>query len=733
MTPRARTFDVAIVSDFRYPGGTSVSVAQEIRAQHAAGYRTVLVPIRSPQLQRKRSFHPAIVACVQSGMAEMAHPDAEVDVTAAIVRHPAVLSVPPVAAPRISASVVVMVANQIHTDDSRGADDPYYDVGAVDRESHAVFGRRPMWAPIGPLVRASLLESGADIDLAPDDWHNIIAVEDWAADRTRFVADVPVIGRHSRPGWKKWPASADEIRAAYPTEGDWLVRLLGGGETATEILGGTPRNWTLYPFGSRSPREFLKEIDFFVYFHHAGIGEAFGRTVIEALASGAPVIVSPDFSPLFGDACLYASPHQVQEIVAGLYADPAAYQERALRGQRAVEERFAFSQHQRRLETLIGPPASQRQAGAPALRARPTHRHRVLFLTANGEGMGHLTRLMSIARRAPEEITPIFATLSPAFRGVREAGYFCEYIPRHSLWRGADWNPFLTARLVEIAERHEIRALVFDGTWPFDGLVAARDRLTCPFVWIRRAMWKPEMGLRNLRQAHAFSLTIEPGEFAEDYDGGLTVQHRSDAQRVAPIVQLDPSELLPAAAAKEELGLDPDRPAAVVLLGSDNMNELASPARIVSDRCLAAGVDVVFADWLISSRQVELPEGVKRVAVYPLSRYFRAFDFAVSAAGYNSFHELVAFAVPTIFIPMEKKLDDQPARTRYAQDSGVALDLNPFDADGFQRCLETMLDRGAREAMARRAMDLSPPNGAQDAMDAIAALVHERPLAGARV
>ena len=45
---------------------------------------------------------------------------------------------------------------------------------------------------------------------------------------------------------------------------------------------------------------------------------------------------------------------------------------------------------------------------------------------------------------------------------------------------------------------------------------------------------------------------------------------------------------------------------------------------------------------------------------FPLSRRFRAFDLAVSAAGYNSFHELLRFGVPTLFIPnQDTALDDQ--------------------------------------------------------------------------
>ena len=56
-----------------------------------------------------------------------------------------------------------------------------------------------------------------------------------------------------------------------------------------------------------------------------------------------------------------------------------------------------------------------------------------------------------------------------------------------------------------------------------------------------------------------------------------------------------------------------------------------------------------------------------------MSRYLRAFDATVSAAGYNAYHELIRFGVPSLFVPMRRQTDDQEARARYAEESGVGL------------------------------------------------------------
>lgn len=45
-----------------------------------------------------------------------------------------------------------------------------------------------------------------------------------------------------------------------------------------------------------------------------------------------------------------------------------------------------------------------------------------------------------------------------------------------------------------------------------------------------------------------------------------------------------------------------------------------------------------------------------------INKYFGGFDYAVSAAGYNSFEELKAAKCPTLFYPLNKGMDDQEER-----------------------------------------------------------------------
>jgi Glycosyltransferase family 28 C-terminal domain len=114
-----------------------------------------------------------------------------------------------------------------------------------------------------------------------------------------------------------------------------------------------------------------------------------------------------------------------------------------------------------------------------------------------------------------------------------------------------------------------------------------------------------------------------------------------------------------------------------------------------------------------------------------MSRYYAAFDGAVSAAGYNAFHELIRFGVPSVFVPIERETDDQEARARHADETGVGLGATGPGDPRLEGMLEALLDRRRREAMRERLDALRPENGAGEAARWLERLVGDPPGAGA--
>jgi len=128
-----------------------------------------------------------------------------------------------------------------------------------------------------------------------------------------------------------------------------------------------------------------------------------------------------------------------------------------------------------------------------------------------------------------------------------------------------------------------------------------------------------------------------------------------------------------------------------------------------------------YVDWLMVS-----PNGDSGVYLrgYPLSQYFNAFDFSISAAGYNTFHEIVSFDLPSIFIPNRSPtMDDQAGRATHAQDRHASFELEEADLGDLPDLVELLIDAKARDFLRSNSRALHRPNGANDAALALTRLL----------
>jgi glycosyltransferase involved in cell wall biosynthesis len=723
-----RQVDVLMVSDLRFPGGTSHSIAEEIAAQAQVGWSTGLVHLNGPLVSRVTPVNPRIREQIRLGRARLFVGDRPIRTNVVVARHPAVLEAAANQLPRIETQHVVLVANAAPT----GIDGQrYYSPAVVHHIACERFGVAPIWAPIGPLVREAI-SSDVPAGLRAEHWVNIIDVDEWHADRPGWQSDRPVIGRHSRPSRQKWPSDPKIVKAVYPVDGSTIVKILGGASPVREVLGYLPDSWHVIPSGAMNPREFLAELDFFVYYHHPAWVEAFGRNILEALASGLPTILPAHFRPLYGDAALYAEPAEVPSVVRRLYGDRNAYEDLAARADAWVRTRFGYEAHQHRLSKLIGAPepepAEERKPAVSSSARARADRPQLLLISSNGAGMGHLTRLMAYARRAEPCMTPHFLSLSQAVGVVAQYGFTFEYMPS----AGASgllprrWNDLFTERVSDTVARLRPTVVVFDGTFPYQGIPRVRDAYPDPrWVWSRRGMWRPGRSAEQLAKAAWFDAVLAPGEFAQAYDRGATSD--GGGVPVGPVTLLDTDELDDRYTARNALGLRQDRRLALVALGAGNINDISHETGAVVAALRALGVEICVTHAEIAESD-RTPADVHVVREFPLSRRFAAFDLAVSASGYNSFHELLRFGIPTLFIPNpDTALDDQEARARFAADHGLAQMLQNVTVDTATPLLCDLLERG--QAMVANVPSVDRGNGAATA----AAYLRELAEAGARV
>lgn len=386
-------------------------------------------------------------------------------------------------------------------------------------------------------------------------------------------------------------------------------------------------------------------------------------------------------------------------------------------GDEAVVVAAVTSSLLHRVGLAAAPPA------APAPVAGPRRRPRVLFVTSNGAGMGHLTRELGIARELDRDVQPVFFSMSQAVPVVQRYGIPYEYVPFESALRigTAEWNDYFAVRMARALRSYAPEAVVFDGVWPYRGLLDALKAYDGTTVWVRRGMWKPHISADQLARARRFDLVVEPGDYAAAYDTGATTQV-DDAVRVDPVTVVGVDELLDPQVARAELGLPAQGPLALVTLGAGNINDIGGLQRqfVREIRALPGGWTPVVTQARIAAAAEPLDATV--VSHFPLATHARAFDFAVSASGYNSYHEWINAALPTVWLPNEQTAtDDQVARGRYAQDAGFGSCLLSPDDDDVRAAVREMADPEHRASLAARMRDALRPNGAAQAADAIRA------------
>ncbi|WP_395542203.1 glycosyltransferase [Neotabrizicola sp. sgz301269] len=720
-------FDCVHACDLRYRGGTSSALRGELAAAVAAGQRIALLPLLGPEAPYTLTADPRLEALCEALGVPILAPETEARCEILFCHHPQVFRHMPDRALALRPDRVVLVLHQPPLD---GAGRQQYDPGAVLAVLDRLFLQQAWLAPVGPLVRAQLaLLDQPEQTLLPEDLPNLLDLRDWPLrDRPPPGRDGPVvIGRHARADRLKWPEDPEVIRAVWPDRADVEVRILGGVHLPEGMA--LPANWRVLPFRETGLARFLHGLDFYVYHHHPDWVEAFGMAPAEAMATGLVCLLPPALRPSFGPGALYAAPQDVLTLIERLRADPEAYlaQSRAARAWIEAHHGLArFADRQAALRKALRLPdrlatGQALPVAAPPLPlqspwhfVRPPARQRLLLVCGNGIGLGHVTRLMAIARRLPDWIEPIFLTRSLGTHLLRQQGFSADYI-ESSTRSGVtveSWNEAFAVETENALAATGARMVVFDSNDVYPGLLQLMPmRPDVHWFWLRRALWQPHHRL-DPRYAPAFRLVIEPAELAGAEDGGPTMG-APDVARVGPVLVCNPDQRLARDAAAVALGVDPGRRVAAVQLGSGRNYDMEPVRRAVLAALAQQEVQVIEIANPLAPARAPMPGDPASRAVFPLYPLSRALDLMVVAPGYNSFHECAYGGVPAIYVPNRHGImDDQHLRAAWAQSAGLGLCLTREDAPRAEAAVRRALAPDFARGVALRAGRLGYVDGA---------------------
>lgn len=351
--PYEKHYDVIIVGDWRKKGGPQNSMIQEIYALVNGGYRVAVSHLEAFRFMTTDMLlmNNDIQELINVGFVDYVSFTDEVCANKIILRYPPILQFLPEEVCKIKAEELYIVANQAPYEQDYS--DVRYEVDTCIINAKKFFQIDGVWVPQGPLVRDTLENHVPQSILSTFDLLGVINVDEWVCARKKLSGDIPVIGRYSRDDLMKFPESKDLLLKCYPTDRALSVKIMGGVSSCNRLLGekNIPKNWKMFNHDEIHTKDFLNKIDFFVYFDNSNIVEAFGRSILEALASGTVTILPIKFKRVFGDAAIYCEPKDVKDKIMQLSLNRKLYNEVSAKSIEFVKEKFS---QQAYIDKVIG-------------------------------------------------------------------------------------------------------------------------------------------------------------------------------------------------------------------------------------------------------------------------------------------------------------------------------------------------------------------------------------------
>ena len=335
--------------------------------------------------------------------------------------------------------------------------------------------------------------------------------------------------------------------------------------------------------------------------------------------------------------------------------------------------------------------------------------------------MGHLARASAIALALKPVANPIIVSMAGGIAEISEyMGIRTEYIPgRDRDWMARDlWDQYLRDRLVALVEETDAKLISFDGVVPYPGVIAAKVKAPhISLVWVRRGLWqkKPQRFVLGLQSA-MMDYIVEPGDIARSYDHGPTSK-RKDAELTSPVSLFQKDTALSREESRKILGLDPNRPAVLVQLGTGDSDVNEKMTAALAGLIGWKDLQVVLTKKPIDKDGNSLaPDGLdlKVIRYFPLAQVLHAFDAGVCATGYNGVHELLPAQIPTVFVSNIRGTDDQEARAQWCHDFGCALRADQADLADITATVKKLQDLQVRTSLTAKCAELAEVSGSTE-------------------
>ena len=352
-----------------------------------------------------------------------------------------------------------------------------------------------------------------------------------------------------------------------------------------------------------------------------------------------------------------------------------------------------------------------------------SRRNCILLFPTNGVGFGHFTRLLSVSRAIKKQSPNteiVFFTTMPTLHVPSEEGIICYHMPGRYRYEGmtaSQWNAMCEEMLALIFTLHRPKAFIFDGAYPYRGMLNAIKANTNNVfkIWLRRgAIKKGSKGIPVDSIGH-FNAIIRPGDSVED-DFQDELKHNIPIKKTPPIT-IDSAVQKQKSPLRSRLGIPKEALVCYVQLGAGRINDIESEiAMTLKVLSKYEQIYTVVGESMLGERIPNLGDRTRVLRDYPNSMYFSEFDFAVIAGGYNSYHEVISSGLPSICFPnLNTGRDDQLARAKAASNIGAMIVLESRNEASIEISVQRMILDSVRIDMKEKISSIQEPNGSDEA------------------
>lgn len=352
---------------------------------------------------------------------------------------------------------------------------------------------------------------------------------------------------------------------------------------------------------------------------------------------------------------------------------------------------------------------------------------RWLFYAVNGLGLGHLTRLLGLARqlrqRSPQDQF-LFITTSEAEWLLWQEGFASVKVPsltacRRSGLRHSTYSCLLHTVVVNTIAAFRPHVLVVD-TFP----AGSGQELLPVLRWDGRQVFV----YREQRQSvcadpwfqtvlKLYDLILIPHLRDEV---SLPLPETVPAEWVGPMVVRSRSESLSRQEARQRLQLPEEGCCLYVGFGGGGDRDYEALCRWVLEQAdQFPQWQFVYSVPPLGRIDLGIRErsNIHRITYYPLAECWSAFDATVSAVGYNTATELLHHGIPTLWVPLLRDVDDQEQRAKRLVEGRAGKLVSPYDTPTLQEGLHQLAEPSERERIAHTMRQRVPENGAETAAD----------------